>query len=335
MYEKLMYKVNSRDNKLIYRLQDFTKNDNVKEDMFVEGVNANGEKRLECKVHVLHTEEFNTLQHKQTALKEHVEDLSRKIMKQNAEIKKLKGELAKYERADIDRDMQLQGEKFNILQEHTTETDKLKTEHLKAIDELNETHEKQLQDIDKTHKEELRKLRSHYTAKVDKLNEDKFELEKANNKARDNLRVEMLQLKQDHKDEVTALQDKHRHEVENIQHAHVDELQTLRKQQTYAVDELKQVNAEITQKHLVEVNEINQLHIHKIDEMRAKFLTLISTEHAQDLSDFNECGDLPFYVKPFARGFVKSFNEFKKRKELNTPKKIVETYQLADEKEKE
>ena len=78
----------------------------------------------------------------------------------------------------------------------------------------------------------------------------------------------------------------------------------------------------------ISTNDIEKEHIHEIDEIKIKFLKLLANEHAQDLSDFNDCGELPFYIKPFAKGFVKSFDEFKKRKELNTPKKIVETYEL-------
>ena len=68
--------------------------------------------------------------------------------------------------------------------------------------------------------------------------------------------------------------------------------------------------------------------------MRGAFLQLLANEHAQDLSDFNECGEPPLIFKAFARGFVKNFNEFKKRKYMNTPQKIVESYKLEEGQDK-
>lgn len=327
MYEKLMYKVKGRNNKVIYRLQDFTKNDNVNEDMFEEGRNAKGETRLQCQVHVLHLEEFEALQHKQTAMKEHVETLSNKIKEQHDEIKRLKGELAKHERADIDRDMQLQAEKFNMLQDYTDKVQTLENEHQCELDELKETYENQLLNVDKTHRETLEKTRLEYNDKVNELNDRLLNTIKANDTARDKLHGEMLQLKETHKDELVNLQSQHHNEVEKLQHAHGNELQDIREAHEYDITQLKQSIAVIKQEHLVEVHEIEQTHLHEVDDIRTKFVKLLASEHAKDLSDFNACGDLPFYIKPFAKGFLKAFDEFKKRKELNTPQTIVETYE--------
>jgi len=317
MYEKTMYKVETKDNKLQYRLQDFTKNDNVDESVFVEAKNKRGEMRLECKVIVMHLEEFDTLQHKATAMKEHVETLTAKIKSQQNEIERLQGELDEYERAHKD-------EEFNIM----LETRRLEKEHQDDIDKLKETHKKDLLNIDKAHKENLKQMRAHYTAKLEDANEHLFNSVKANGNARDKLRGEMLHMKQEHKDEVIHLQNEHHKELEKLQHAHSNELQALREQNTYTVDELKQAIADNKQAHLVEVNEINEKHHVEVEDIRTRFAKLLANEHAQDLSDFNECGEPPRVLRLFARGFVESFNEFKKRKELNTPQKIVETYEL-------
>ena len=318
MYEKLMYKVPSKDNKVIYRLQDFTKNDNVEESYFVEGKNSKGDKRLQCQVHVLHTEELERIHHEQDMLKDDIKELNNKIMKKNIEIKRLEREIAEHKRANIVEDIKLKDEKYNML-----------VSHQKAVDKLNETHANDLSAIDKTHRKHLENMRSQYNTKVNELNEHLFESVKANGKVRDNLRAEMLAMSEEHKDKLVSLQKEHHEELETLQHEHSNELQTLREQHQYDIDTLKTALADVKQEHLVEVNKINERHHVEVDKMRTDFLKLLTNEHAQDLSDFNECGELPFYVKPFARAFVNAFDEFKKRKETNSPRKIVETYELA------
>ena len=142
-----MYKVQGRDNKVIFRLQDFTKNDNVDTSLFEEGQNSKGDKRLQCNVFVLHAQEFEALQKKQDAMKEHVEELSNKIMQKNVEINELKNEVAKLKRANTDERAQLRDEKsklkdekFDILEEHTAEVRNIEKEHQKELKELKETH---------------------------------------------------------------------------------------------------------------------------------------------------------------------------------------------------
>ena len=328
MYEKLMYKVPSRNNKVIYRLQDFTKNDNVNENMFVEGRNTKGDMRLQCQVYVLHTEELETIQHEQDMMKAHVEELNNKIMQKNLEIKRLQKEVAKHKRANID-------EKFNILQEHESETRKLENEHREELDKLKETHIKQVHDIDETHKEILKQMRSQYTSKLDKANNDLIHEVKENNKTRDKLKDEMLELKDTHKQEVLTLQKEHHKEVEDIQHAHSNELQQLQKQHTYDIDELKQASAKLKQEHLIEINEIERKHNDEVEQIRKDFMRIMTLEHTKDVSDLNECDDVPFYAKPFIKSHLQALDEFKQRKYNNTPKKIIETYELAGKKEKE
>lgn len=312
-----MYKVQSRNNKVVYRLQDFTKNDNVDESMFEEAKNNKGAMRLECQVIVLHREEFETLEHKHRAMKDHVETLSDKIKQQASEIKRLQDKVDKYEQAHKD-------EEFNII----VETRKLEKQHQNEVDELKENYEKQLLDIDETQREHLENISAHYTAKVNELNDKLIHEVKANEQSNIKLNREMLHLKEQHKDEVINLQNEHHLELMKVQHAHSDELQALQKQHTYDIDTLKQAIADIKQENLTEVNKIESRHHVEVDKMRSSFLNLLTVEHAQDIADFNDCGELPFYIKPFARGFIKNFNEFKKRKQLNTPQKIVETYEL-------
>ena len=318
MYEKTMYKVKNKDNKLQYRLQDFTKNDNVDESLFVEGTNSQGSKRLECQVIVMHREEFDTLQHKQDSMKEHVETLTARIKQQNNEIKRLQDKVDEYERGHKD-------EEFNIM----LETRKLEKQHQCELDELNKTHANQLHAIDETHKEQLENMRAHYTRKVEDANDKLLSQVKANEQSSDNLRGEMLSMKQAHKDEVVNLQKQHHEQLETIQHEHSNELQALRKQHEYDIDQLKQASAQIKQEHLIEVNKINERHHVEVNEIRSSFLKLLANEHAQDMSDLNDCERVPFYIKPFVKGHLQALDEFKKRKSMNTPAKIVESYELV------
>lgn len=324
MYEKTMYKVETKDNKEIYRLQDLTKNDNVETSMLKEGRNSQGKKRLECQVIIMHPEELDCIFEERDKAKRDVEELQKEIKQKNVEIKTLQGKLAKHEQQDTDYEVKLQGEKYNMLVEHQT-----------ALDELNETHKDDLLAIDKEHRKHLDNIRSQYKQSYDELNDRLFNSVKANDDMQDKFKAEMLTMKEAHKDEVVSLQKEHHEKVEKLQHAHSDELQALRKQHTYDIDKLKQAIADNNEEHLIEVGKLNEKHHVEVDEIRSSFLSLLTVEHAQDLSDFNDCGELPFYVRPFARGFVKNFNEFKKRKQSNTPKKIVETYKLESEKEKE
>lgn len=314
MYEKTLYKVETQDNKELYRLQDLTKSDNVETSMLKEGRNSQGKKRLECQVIVMHPEELDAIYDEVEQAKADVEELRHEIKQKNVEIKRLQGELAKHERANIDYEAKLQGEKFNML-----------VSHQKALDELRETHENDLLAIDKEHRKHLERMSAQYKQSYDELNDRLFNSVKANNNMRGKYKAEALALK----DEVVSLQKQHHDEVEKLQHAHSNELQDIREQHAYDIDTLKTALADEKQEHLTEVGKLQREHIHDIDEMRAKFLKLLASEHAQDLSDFNDCGELPFIARVFAKGFVNSFDEFKKRKQLNTPQKIVETYELA------
>lgn len=318
MYEKTLYKVETKDNKERYRLQDFTKNDNVNIDMFVERRNRNGDKRLECDVIVMHKPELDAINKQLEQSKQHVEELQDKIMQKNVEIKRLQGEVAEHKRLNIDHEAKFKDEKFNML-----------AGHQKAVDELNETHANDLLAIDDEHRKHLEQMRSQYKQSYDELNDRLFKSVKANNDMRGKYKAEMLDLKEAHKDEVLNLQRQHHEELETIQHAHANELQDIREQHAYDIDTLKTALADERQEHLIEVGKINERHHVEVDEIRSSFLKLLTVEHAQDIADFNDCGELPFYVRPFARGFVKSFEEFKMRKQLNTPQKIVETYEDA------
>lgn len=311
MYNKIMYEVKGNDNKVHFRLQDFTKGDNVNLDMFHEGKDKNGNKRLQCNVFVLHAEEYDTLKSTLARHKADIKELNNKIMQKNVEIKRLEQEVVEYKRANID------------------EGRKLADKHRDELDTLKEKHANELLAIDKQHRKHIENLTAQFNAKLDDANKHLFDTVKENNKTSADLRAEMLTMKETHKDEVVNLQKQHHNEIEQIQHAHADELQGLRDAHTYDIDTLKETIERGKQEHLVEVSEIQHKHVKDIDDMRAKFLKLLANEHAQDLSDFNECGELPFYVKPFARGFVKAFDEFKKRKEMNTPKVIVDSYEIA------
>ncbi len=328
-----MYKVPSKNNKVIFRLQDFTKNDNVDENMFEEGQNSKGEMRLQCQVKVMHLEEFEALQQEPAIMKQHVEEANNNLMQKNIEIKKLKSEVAKHKRANIDENTQLIADKFNIQQEHINETRALEKQHQDELKTINETHTNQLLDIDETHRKHVEKISAQYISKLDDADDKLLKEVKANKQASDNLRDEMLTMKETHKDEAIALQKQHHNEIKKLQHAHSSELQAQQKQHDYDITQLKEANTTMKQEHLIEINQIEQKHRDEIKQIRGSFLGLLANEHAKDLSDFNDCGDLPFYIKPFAKRFLTSFDEFKKRKYMNTPQKIVETYELEGEKE--
>lgn len=324
MYEKTMYKVPRKDNKVIFRLQDFTKNDNVDESVFIEGQDNKGNKRLQCQVKVLHVNEYEAIFEELEQANLKVEELNNKIKQQNNEIKRLQSAVDEYEQANKD-------EEFNIL----LETRRLEKQHQDDVDELKETHKNQLLAIGETHKENIIKLQAQYNAKLDDSFNELVNEIKENDNERDKIQGDMLAMKETHKQEIITLQNEHHEEVKTIQHEHSNELQALQEKHAYDIDTLKQALADNKQEHLVEIHEIKEKHHDEVDEIRTSFLSLLATEHAKDMSDFNECGELPFYIKPFARGFVKAFNEFKQRKEMNAPQKIVETYKLEGEKEKE
>ena len=328
MYEKIMYKVESKDNKLLYRLQDFTKNDNVDESVFIEERNTKGAKRLQCKVKVLHENEYEAIIEELEDANLKVEELNNKIMRKNLEIKRLQGEIAKEKRANIDENLQLYDDKFNMLQTYADETRLLEKQHQNKLDELNETYSNQLSTIDESHKETLKTLSAQYTRKLDDANERLLNEVKENDKARDKLKGEMSDMRE-------TLQREHHKELEKIQHTHSDELQALREQHTYDITQLKEAIATIKQEHLIEVNEIEQRHNTEVNEIRGTFLKMLSVEHAQDLSELKECEDVPFYVKPFIKAHLQALDEFKQRKYMNTPQRIIETYELAGEKKKE
>lgn len=328
MYEKLMYKVESKDNKVVYRVQDFTKNDNVDESVFVEGENSKGAKRLQCQVKVLHVNEYEAIIEKLEQANLKVDELNNNIMQKNVKINKLENEIKENKREHESQLLQIANKKFKLVDELNNKNMKLEKQHQIELDELKETHENELRTIDKTHAETLKKMRSHYTRKLDDANERLLNEVKANDKAGDKLRGEMLDLKETHKQEVITLQSEHHRELETIQHQHADELQDLRKQHAYDIDQLKQAIATIKQEHLTEVNEIERGHNAEVEQIRSSFMKVLASEHAQDLSDLNECEVLPFYVKPFAKAHMKKLDEFKKRKYMNTPQKIVESYTL-------
>lgn len=323
-----MYKVPSKDNKILYRLQDFTKNDNVDESVFSEGENSKGVKRLQCKVKVLHENEFEAIIEELEQANLKVEDLNNKIMRKNLEIKRLRNEIAKHKRANIDETLQLRDEKFNMLQAYADKTRSLEKQHQDKLDELTETHLNQVLAIDESHKETLKTMSAQYTRKVEDANERLLNEVKENDKARDKLKGEMSDMRE-------TLQNEHHKELEKIQHTHSNELQGLREQHVYDIDQLKQANAKLKQEHLIEVNKIERKHNDEVIKIRGAFLKMLSLEHAQDLSELKECEDVPFYVKPFIKKHMQALDEFKQRKYMNTPQKIIETYELAGEKEKE
>lgn len=315
MYEKLMYKVQSKNNKVLYRLQDFTLNDNVDEDEFAEGRNSNGAKRLQCQVKVLHMNEFQELERRHSAMKEHVEKLETALLEKNREIEKLKGTVSELQHAQTDKNLQMLEDKFDILVSSRSDVEKLK-----------ETHEKELLAIGEASRKDIEMLSSHYVEKVDELNRDMLQTVADNGKRNDILLAEISDLKS----EIIDSEKKHHAELEKLQHVHSAELQSLEKEHLNETDKLKQTVADNNRKHLEEIAELERLHHKQVEHIRLKFLKLLSSEHARDMADLNECDNIPVYVRPFARAHIRSLNEFKKRKYMNTPELLVKSYELED-----
>ena len=345
MYEKMLYKVPSQNNKVLYRVQDLTRNDKVNEDMFEEGQNTKGAKRLQCPVFVLHVNEFEELKNKETSLNNHIDVLTDKLMQRDKEIKKLKSEIEKLKSGNAEADKQLNANKFNMLQEYTDKVSEIEKAHQDELDKLKETHKDELDNIHEEHTKKIKELRSQYTAKLDKANEDLNNEVKANNKDLDNLRAEMLTMKDEHNVEVTNLQNKHHKAVETIQHEHSAELQALRKTLEHDIGQLKQNIADSETDHLKEIkemelshtNEVNDIraelteaHNKEVNDIRAKCLKAMTIEHTKDMADLQECEDVPFYVKPFLKSHLKALDTFKKRKTSNTPQSIIKTYELEE-----
>ena len=137
MFKKLMYKV--KDN--TFRIQDFTKKDNVNESKFVESKSQRGKKQLQTQIVVLYQDEFTDLEKKIQSLKDD-------ITEKNNTINKLEHELS------------------NIEQTHSKSTNKIKEENSQRIDELNNTIKRKDNDINTMklkHSKEIASLKSEIT----------------------------------------------------------------------------------------------------------------------------------------------------------------------------
>lgn len=346
MFEKIMYKV--KDNN--FRIRDFTSGDHVNEDKFVEGVNQKGNKQLQAQVCVLFKDDYVSLNQELESLRDEVQRLKRDLNDKEMQIKTLEKQVKESKRANIDEVMQLKEDKFNIAQEHDKEVSKLHQEisnleksHLEELEQLKETHANEMLDIHEKHKKEIDKLNEQYNAKLDEVNDKLLSEVKANKQASDNLRDEMSTMTKTHEHEtrslnqdLTNLEKGHLEDMKEKEKAHSNEILELTKAHQDEVNEIKEELSQVKQEHLVEINEKDKAHSDECEKIRHTFLGLITNENTHDRSEIKEIKkSVPSIFKPFMKKTMSMLDDFEEKKQSNAPEKIVKTYELSGEKEKE
>ena len=335
MFEKIMYKV--KDN--TFRVRDFTKSDEVDESKFVEGVNQKGNKQLQSHVYVLFEDEYQALLHDiEDALA--TIDLKEDIIKdKDKTIKKLESQIEDNKHANLDEIKQLKEDKFNMSEDHQKEVSKLHQEktnlektYLEELDQLKKTHANQMLDVYRKHNKETNKLKEQYDTKIDEINDKLLSEVQANKQANDKLKDEISSLHQakstlekDYLEDLKTLESEHANEILDITKAHHDE-----------VMHLKEETSQIKEDHQKEMREIDKDHSDEIEHIRTTFLKLVTNENTQDINEINAiAGDVPSILKPFLRKHLTKLEDMKERKQSHEPERIINTYELSGEKEKE
>lgn len=153
MFKKIMYKVKENT----FRIQDFTKRDNVDESKFVEGKNQRGTPQMQTQMLVLYQEEF-------TNLEKEIQSLNEDITEKDNTIKKLQHELS------------------TIEQTHSKSTEKIKEENYQRIDELNNTI--------KTKDNNINTMKLNHSKEIARLKNDIAQLEKKHLQEITNIKLE-------------------------------------------------------------------------------------------------------------------------------------------------
>ena len=321
-----MYKVTNKDN--VFRIRDFTSSDNVDISKFVEGENKRGAPQMQAQVYVLYEDEYNDIETKLNAHESEVQHLKAMIEERETQIVKLKKEIKDNEGANVDEVMQLKEEKFNILQEMSD----LEKSHLEEREQLKETHANHVSAIDETHQKEIEKLNEQYNTKLDELNDKLVSEVQANKQSSDNLQGQILAMTQAHNKEMSqAHQD-----LKDLEIEHANEKIELTKAHQDEVNEVKEELSQVKQDHLKEINEKDKAHSDECEKIRNTFLGLITNENTHDKNEIQEIKkSVPSIFKPFMKKTMKMLEELEEKKQSNTPEKIVKTYELSGEKEKE
>ena len=335
MFKKIMYKV--KDN--TFRVQDFTKKDNVDESKFVESVNQRGEKRLETLVYVMFKNEYFNLNQILNSHESEVQHLKAMIEERESQIMKLKKENKEKTQVNNDEVMQLRETISSMKDDREKEVShlhqeitKLEKSRLEELEDLKETHANQLSAIDETHQKEIEKLNEQYQSKLDKANDKLLSQVQANEQSNIKLKDEMLTMTKAHSSEIEKLH----HDLSNLENTHANETLELTKAHHVEVSQLKEEQSQMKESHLKEINKLEQTHSDEREQIRTKFLNLITNVNAQDITEIKEIQEsAPTLLKPFMRKHLKKLEDLKERKQANTPEKIVKTYELSGKKEKE
>lgn len=335
MIEKVMYKV--KDNN--FRVQDFTKRDNVDESKFIEGTNQRGAPQLQAQVCVLYHDEYEDINQKLASHESEVQHLKAMIEERESEIIKLKKQVKEKSSANIDEVNQLKQDKSTMkedfdkqVQHLHQEMTKLEKSHLEDIDKLKETHTNQLLAIHEKHNKEIERMQTQFNAKLDEIN-DKLLCEVQGNKETNNkLRDEITTLRNDYQKEIDTLHQ----EKSNLEMTHANETLELTKAHQSEVMQLSEDISQLKQEHLKEINDKDKLHNDNVEQIRTSFLKLVTLDHSEDMSELSEIKkSVPSLLKPFMRKHIKQIEDMQERKQANKPEKIIKTYELSGEKEKE
>lgn len=139
-------------------------------------------------------------------------------------------------------------------------------------------------------------------------------------------------MKEDHHKEVSKLHQ----EKSNLEIAHSNEMRELEKVHHDEVLQLSEEVSQVKQEHLQEINKKDKAHSERVETIRSYFLKVVTLDNTEDTSEIIEIEkSVPAIFKPFMRKHVKQIEEFKERKLLKEPEKIIKTHELSGKKEKE
>lgn len=189
--------------------------------------------------------------------------------------------------------------------------------------------------------EELETLKNEVNDLQSKINDKETQINELEKQIKESKRAnidEVIQLKEnisnmkeDHQKEVSHLHQ----ENTNLEKLHANEKLELEKIHHDEVLQLNEEKSQLIQDHLKEINEKDKVHSDEVETIRTSFLNLLTNVNAQDISEIKEIkSDVPSIFKPFMRKTMKKLDELEERKQINTPEKIVKTYELSGEKEK-
>ena len=308
-----MYKV--KDN--TFRIQDFTKKDNIDESRFVEGKSQRGKPQLQAQVCVLFPDEYTSLNQDIAPLKEELEHLKSIIKDKDSQIETLEAQANEKEDIDVDEVQQLRQEKSN---------------KEKELDTLKKTHAKQVLDIYRKHNKETNELKDQYETKLDEINDKLLSEVQANKQASDKLKDEIASLHQ----EKSTLEKTYLEDLKTLESEHANEILDITKAHHDEVMHLKEETSQIKEDHQKDLREIDKDHSDEVEHIRTTFLKLVTNENTQDINEINAiAGDVPSILKPFLRKHLTKLEDMKERKQSHEPERIINTYELSGKKEKE